>query len=134
MHWLCIYSVISFGTGVAEEIGKRETKYRYNISSCKQTGCIGGSGSPGWFLEQLLGNSKVQPLLIRLSLQLKQIRGELYNLQGPLNLSSDQRPRFVRLCFYDPSYAAQACSTANPNIKETLLRSIMEELKEILDG
>ena len=59
---------------------------------------------------------------------------KLYNLQGPLNLSSGQRPRFVRLYFYDPFYAAQACSTANPNIKETLLRSIMEELKEILDG
>ena len=40
----------------------------------------------------------------------------------------------MRLYFYDPSYAAQACSTADPNIKETLLRSIMEELKEILDG
>ena len=53
---------------------------------------------------------------------------QLYNLQEP---SSSQRPRFVRLYFYDPFYAAQACSTANPNIKETLLRSIMEELKEI---
>ena len=60
-----------------------------------------------------------------------QIHGELYHLQGPLNPSSGQRPRFAQLYFYDPSYAAQACSTTNPNIKKTLLRSIMEELKEV---
>ena len=60
-----------------------------------------------------------------------QIHGELYHLQGPLNPSSGQRPRFAQLYFYDPSYAAQACSTTNPNIKETLLRSIMEELREV---
>ena len=60
-----------------------------------------------------------------------QIHGELYHLQGPLNPSSGQRPWFAQLYFYDPSYAAQACSTTNPNIKETLLRSIMEELREV---
>ena len=60
-----------------------------------------------------------------------QIHGEIYHLQGPLNPSSGQRPRLAPLYFYDPSYAAQPCSTTNLNIKEALLRSIMEELEEV---
>ena len=55
-----IYSVISFGTEVGEEIGKREIKY--NISSCRRDGLHGGlrSGFPWQWIIWLLDKARIK--------------------------------------------------------------------------
>ena len=53
----------------------------------------------------------------------------LYHLQGPLQLSIGRKPCFAQLYFFDPSYAAQVYTTVDINLREGLLKSLMQELR-----
>ena len=58
-----------------------------------------------------------------------QIYGELYHLQGPLQLSIGRKPCFAQLYFFDPSYAAQVYTTVDINLRGGLLKSLIQELR-----
>ena len=58
-----------------------------------------------------------------------QIHGGLYHLQGQLQPSIGRKPCFAQLYFFDPSYAAQVYTTVDTNLREGLLKSLMQELR-----
>ena len=57
-----------------------------------------------------------------------QIHGELYHLQGPLDTTAGQAPRYAQLYFYDPVYATNARLQANTELDGTILRRLLDML------
>jgi hypothetical protein len=64
-------------------------------------------------------------------IQCFQIHGELYHLQGPLEPSSGQQPKFSQLFLYDPQYAVEVRHNNHPELREPILHRLTSMLHEV---
>ena len=60
-----------------------------------------------------------------------QIHGELYHLQGPLDVTEHETPQYAQLFFYDPDFAVEARANRNTDLDPTLLRQLTDMLHEV---
>ena len=60
-----------------------------------------------------------------------QIHGELYHLQGPLDTTAGQAPRYAQLYFYDPVYATNTRLRANTELDAIILRRLLDMLDDV---
>ena len=60
-----------------------------------------------------------------------QIHGELFHLQGLLELQLRQLPCFAQLFFFNPAYAAVSCYAQHSELNEQLLQQLGVMLRDV---
>src|SRR5205814_4346725 len=66
-------------------------------------------------------------------IQIFQIHGELYHLQGPLQLGSQELPQFALLLFYYSEYAMSACIQHLGGVQSPFNRASLLEVHYMLE-